>query len=150
MKTLLAALVAVALLPAAAEGHPLGNFTINHLSRVSIGTRQIDVSYTLDQAEIPTFQERGLSPAQVLARKLAEVRRALKLTVDGKSTPLAIQPGARISFPPGQGGLPTTRVEAHLAATAGRDVQLRDATFPGRVGWKAVVVAPGAGTDVRS
>jgi ABC-type nickel/cobalt efflux system permease component RcnA len=29
-------------------------------------------------------------------------------------------------------------------------VQLHDGTFPGRLGWKAVVVAPGGGTDVRS
>jgi ABC-type nickel/cobalt efflux system permease component RcnA len=133
-----------------ADAHPLGNFTINHLSRVSIGTQRIDVSYTLDQAEIPTFQERGLAPAAVLARKTAEVRRGLRLTVDGRPAALALQPGARITFPPGQGGLRTTRVELHLTASSGRQVRFEDATFPGRVGWKAVVVAPATGTDVRS
>ena len=29
-------------------------------------------------------------------------------------------------------------------------MELRDETFPGRVGWKAIVAAPGRGTDVRS
>src|SRR3954470_226807 len=60
------------------------------------------------------------------------------------------QPGAAIAFPQGQGGLRTTRVELRLTGPAGRRVQFEDATFPGRVGWKAVVAAPGAGTDVRS
>ncbi|MEA2441784.1 MAG: nickel/cobalt transporter (NicO) family protein [Thermoleophilaceae bacterium] len=150
MRVALAALVAVLLLPAAAEAHPLGNFTINHLSRVSVSEQRVDVAYTLDQAEIPTFQERGQAPGTVLSRKLAEVRRGLRLTVDGRSAPLEVVPGARISFPEGQGGLRTTRVEVRLTAKSGRRVQLRDGTFPGRVGWKAVVVAPGAGTDVRS
>jgi nickel/cobalt transporter (NicO) family protein len=133
-----------------AGAHPLGNFTVNHLSRVSVGGQRVDVAYTLDQAEIPTFQERGKEPAAILARKLAEVRRGLRLTVDGRPAALTVQPGARIEFPAGQGGLRTTRVEVHLEARSGREVRLTDATFPGRVGWKAVVVAPGAGTDVRS
>jgi ABC-type nickel/cobalt efflux system permease component RcnA len=147
--------VAIALLLLLAPGsqaHPLGNFTFNHISRVSIGAQRIDVSYTLDQAEIPTFQERGLAPAAVLARKLDEVRRGLDLSVDGRHVVLASQPGARITFPDGQGGLHTTRVEARFVASVERPrrVILHDRTFSGRLGWKAVVVAPGSGTDVRS
>jgi nickel/cobalt transporter (NicO) family protein len=66
--------------------------------------------------------------------------------------PLVARPGARITFPAGQGGLHTTRVEARFAATVhgARQVALDDRTFPGRLGWKAVVVSPGSGTDVRS
>jgi nickel/cobalt exporter len=149
-RALLAGLMFMALAPGTADAHPLGNFTINHLSRVSIGAQRIDVSYTLDQAEIPTFQERGLAPQAVLARKVEEVRRGLELTVDGRRAPLALRPGARMSFPPGQGGLKTTRVELNLSAPGGRRVLFRDETFPGRVGWKSVVVAPARGTDVRS
>jgi nickel/cobalt exporter len=150
MRLLLATLVALFLLPGAAHAHPLGNFTVNHLSRVSVGAERIDVAYTLDQAEIPTFQERGRSPEAVLATKLAEVRRGLHLTVDGRPATLTAEPGARITFPAGQGGLKTTRVEVRLTAPAGRDVRVRDDTFPGRVGWKSIVVAPGEGTDTRS
>jgi len=144
------ALLGVAAAPAAA--HPLGNFSINHLDQVRISSDRVVVRYVLDQAEIPTFQERGLSHADVLARKLADVRRGLHLTVDGRPTALQpIAPG-RISFPPGQGGLPLTRVELLLAATApgARSVVLDDATFPGRIGWKAIQILPGAGTAVRS
>jgi nickel/cobalt transporter (NicO) family protein len=149
-RALAAGLLFMALTTATADAHPLGNFTINHLSRVSIGAQRIEVSYTLDQAEIPTFQERGSAPANVLARKVGVVRRGLHLTVDGRPVALAVEPGARISFPPGQGGLNTTRVELQLTAPAGHRVQFRDETFPGRVGWKSVVVAPAQGTDVRS
>ena len=147
-RVVLVGLVFMAFAAASAEAHPLGNFTINHLSRVSVSADQVDVAYTLDQAEIPTFQERG--QRDVLARKVAEIRRGLQLTVDGRRAPLIVQPGATISFPAGQGGLKTTRVEVHLTARAGKNVAFVDRTFPGRVGWKAVVVAPGKGTDVRS
>jgi nickel/cobalt exporter len=146
------ALAALLSLAPSAGAHPLGNFTISHLSRVSIGADRVDVAYTVDQAEIPTFQERGLPPAEVLARKVAEARRGLVLTVDGRRAQLALEPGARVTFPMGQGGLRTTRVELRLAAAVQhpRRVGLRDGTFPGRLGWKAVVIAPGKGTDVRS
>jgi nickel/cobalt transporter (NicO) family protein len=149
-RALAAGLLFMALATGTADAHPLGNFTINHLSRVSIGAQRIDVSYTLDQAEIPTFQERGLAPQAVLARKVAEARRGLRLTVDGRASTLSLQPGAKISFPQGQGGLKTTRVELRFTAGTGRRVQFDDQTFPGRVGWKSVVVAPGSGTDVHS
>jgi nickel/cobalt exporter len=149
-----AALAAAAVLAgaAAAGAHPLGNFTINHLSRVSVGAHRVVVAFTIDQAEIPTFQERGLPQATILARKVDEARRGLELTVDGRRVALVPQPGATLSFPMGQGGLHTTRVEMTLAAAVRdpRQVALDDRTFPGRLGWKAVVVAPGVGTDVRS
>ncbi len=151
----LAATVATALAvgQAAASAHPLGNFSINHLVTARVSAHRVDLHYILDQAELPTFQERDLSTAMVLARKEAEVRRRLVLTVDGHSAPLRILPDATLSHPPGQGGLPLTRVELDLAAelaSAHARIAIHDGTFPGRVGWKAIVVAPGAGTDVRS
>jgi nickel/cobalt exporter len=110
------------------------------------------VRYILDQAEIPTFQERGLEPAAVLARKRAVVARGVSLTVGGRAVPLTLAPGGRIGFPMGQGGLRTTRVELTLSARVGARgaVVVRDATYRDRVGWRAVVVRPGKGTAVRS
>ena len=81
--------------PAAAQAHPLGNFSVNHVATVSVSRDRVDVRYTLDQAEIPTFQERGLSRAEVLARKRAEVARGLALTVDGARVPLTLDAGRR-------------------------------------------------------
>jgi nickel/cobalt transporter (NicO) family protein len=151
---LLFVLAAAALVVAvpSASAHPLGNFSINHLDRLKVSSDRVDVVYILDQAEIPTFQERGLSSAQVLARKRAEVSRRLELTVDGRVVPLAFGPGAQISYPPGQGGLKLTRVVLPLTARVAhpRVVSLHDGTFPGRVGWKAIVAQPGSGTNVHS
>ena len=151
-RLVLTAMVALAALPATASAHPLGNFSVNHLSQVSVSSDRVDVRYILDEAEIPTFQQRSVADAELLRRKQAEVEHRLTLTVDGRR--VALQPAGpgTLTHQAGQGGLETTRVELPLVATvdAPRRVELRDGTFPGRVGWKAVVVRPGRGTTVRS
>jgi nickel/cobalt exporter len=161
-RAILLAILVVLAVPAVASAHPLGNFSVNHIAQVSVSSDRVDVRYILDQAEIPTFQERGVPDAEVLARKQAEVRKRLVLTVDGRSVSLQAAGQATISHPPGAGGLRTTRVEIPLAAAvtapghpagfAGghRRVAVRDGTFPGRVGWHAVVPRAGTGTAVRS
>ena len=151
----LAALAVVAVAagwPAPASAHPLGNFSINHLSTVSISSERVDVRYVLDQAEIPTVQEQDLSRDEVVRRKLDEIQRELALTVNGRPATLRVTGEPRLSFPPGAAGLKTTRLEVTLRAAVDhpREVELRDGTFPGRVGWKAVVSAPGEGTAVRT
>jgi ABC-type nickel/cobalt efflux system permease component RcnA len=158
-------LAAAALAPDLAAAHPLGNFSINHLSQVRISRGEVEVHYILDQAEIPTFQEaqrfdtdgsgaiEGAERGPLLGQKLDEIASGLKLSVDGRRLPLSPPRDARLSFPPGQGGLLLTRVEADFGASLPRgavDVQLHDGTYDGRVGWKAIEVLPGPGTDVRS
>jgi nickel/cobalt transporter (NicO) family protein len=148
---LLAALgVLVAAAPAGA--HPLGNFSINHLTIARASSDDVAVRYVLDQAEIPTFQQRGLRPAEVLSRTRAEVGRGLRLVAGGRDVPLRPERGGRLTVRPGQGGLRTTRIELllHARVAARGALEVRDATYPGRVGWKAVVVLPGRGTAVRS
>jgi nickel/cobalt transporter (NicO) family protein len=177
-------LVAAALVaPGTSHAHPLGNFSVNNVTTVRISENEVRLRYLLDQAEIPTIQERGLSPRELLERKREEVLGGLELTVDGKRTPLRIdegeaggaagggaadgraaggraaggpaafaQGGARVSFPPGSGGLPTSRFEFRLIARVDspRVVRLRDNTFEDRVGWRSIVAAPGEGTAVRT
>jgi ABC-type nickel/cobalt efflux system permease component RcnA len=148
-------LLALAILLVAAPGasaHPLGNFSVNHLSEVRVSDDRVDVRYLLDQAEIPTFEERGRPTAELLAAKRAEALRGLELTVDGRQVPLRADGPGAIAFPQGQGGLKTTRVELRLSAAANdpRRIAFRDATFDGRVGWRAVVAKPGEGTAVRA
>ena len=142
----------LALGPAAATAHPLGNFSVNHLTVVRVSEDRVEVRYLLDKAEIPTFQERGSAPGAVLAAARAEVARGLRLRVDGRAVALRARDAGRIGFPPGQGGLTTTRVELLLRAEirAPRRVALRDATYAGRLGWHDVVVRPGEDTEVRS
>ena len=154
MRRALLVLIALAALaiPAAASAHPLGNFSFNHLSEVRILSDRVEVTYLLDQAEIPTFQERGESTAEVVAAKRAEVLDRLDLTVDGSPVELKPAGAPELELRPGQGGLQTTRFQLELAATVDdpRNVELHDGTFPGRLGWRAVVIQPGAGTAVRS
>jgi nickel/cobalt transporter (NicO) family protein len=146
------ALVALGVGAGAAEAHPLGNFSLNHLTVVRISDDRVDVRYVLDQAEIPTFRERGLSDAEVLERKRGEVARRLVLTVDGRTVALRPAGPPVLTHPAGQGGLRTTRLELPLTAPVrdARSVTLRDGTFPGRVGWVAVQARPGEDTAVRT
>ena len=148
----LALVAAVLAAPTTAHAHPLGNFSINHLSTVRISDDSVEVRYILDQAEIPTIQERGVPTPELLDRKRDEVRGGLELTVDGRRVPLALDGRGRASFPPGSGGLETSRFEFRLVAPVDspRAVRLHDGTFEGRVGWKAIVAAPGDGTAVRT
>lgn len=151
LATLLTMLALLAV-PVAASAHPLGGFDVNHLVRVSVSTDRVDVRYIVTDGEFPTFQERGVPDATRLARKRREVERRLVVTVDGRRVALRPAGPATITHPVGGGGLATTRVELPLSAKVQRAtrVEVRDGTFPGRVGWKAIVAQPGRGTAVRS
>ena len=122
-------------------------------STVSISDDRVDVRYVLDQAEIPTVQERGLGRAEVLR---AQARRGRARPGPHRRRPAgrarARPAPPRLTFPAGAGGLTTTRLELTLNAAVRdpRRVELQDDTFPGRVGWKAIVSAPGEGTAVRT
>jgi nickel/cobalt exporter len=146
------ALAALAALPAVAGAHPLGNFSVNHLTEVKVSTGRIDVRYILDQAEIPTFQERAKTHAEIVRSKQAEVARELSVTVDGHALALRSAGSPRLSFPLGAGGLHTTRLVLALAARtpSSHRVTVHDGTFRGRIGWRAVVPQAGRGTAVRS
>jgi nickel/cobalt exporter len=133
MRLLALAVAALLLLPAAASAHPLGNFSVNHIAELEVRGDRVDVRYIVDAAEIPTLQ----GTAQVRP----ELER-LVLTVDGERVPLTTR-SLKTTNPPGQGGLKTTRTVVELRADAsGKRVTLTDDTFPGRVGWKAVVTDP--------
>jgi nickel/cobalt exporter len=159
------AIAILAALPANAGAHPLGNFTLNHLTQVRISDQEIRLHYILDQAEIPTFQEiqrydedgsgaiEGPEGTQLLDRKLDEIVPDLEVTADGSRIPLGPPRDSTIDFPPGQGGLDLTRIETSFEAALPEgvsEVQVHDNTYGDRVGWKAIQALPGEGTDVRS
>jgi nickel/cobalt transporter (NicO) family protein len=150
----LAALTLVLALPATAEAHPLGNFTINRYSLVQLERGQAHVTFVLDLAEIPTFQALGGSPgeddaARYVAGHAAGWARRLHLTVNGLQRPLVPSGGGTAMLRPGQGGLHTLRVELHLRAMLPQQGRLSatyaDDTFGDRLGWKEIVIRPGAG-----
>ena len=148
----LLAFVAIALPAAEADAHPLGNFTVNHLTEVAVADDGVQLRYILDSAEIPTFQARHESRAQVLEHARREVAHGLVVTVGGRRVALRSAGTALLSFPRGQGGLNTTRIELPLRApaTGAGVVRLHDTTYPDRLGYTALVARPGRGTAVRS
>ena len=73
-RALLTVLVVAGLgvLAPSAMAHPLGNFSINHLSTVKVSEDRVDVLYVLDEAEIPTTEQRGLPRAEIIGHKQDE------------------------------------------------------------------------------
>ena len=123
-----------------ASAHPLGNFTINRFSRVEVAGNRLYVRYVVDLAEIPTFQaqQQGLDP-RLYAQRLA---RGAELRVNSRPQRLVAIAHA-LAFPPGAGGLHTTRLEVILRGPpiGGRaNVDYRDTNYAGRIGWKEIVV----------
>src|ERR1700729_2722225 len=51
------ALVWIILCSATSFAHPMGNFSVNHYSKISIGQESVEILYLVDMAEIPTYQE---------------------------------------------------------------------------------------------
>jgi nickel/cobalt exporter len=132
------ALVVLPFISFAASAHPLGNFTVNHLSRITVERDAIRVRYVLDLAEIPTLQETQAGQLDGIERRLAD---ALSVTLDGRATALTLR-SSSIERLAGQAGLATLRVTLDLDAAAPRDgarIDYRDATYAGRIGWHAVV-----------
>src|SRR5271156_2680064 len=133
--------------------HPMGNFSVNHYSKISLERDGIRVSYIIDLAEIPTYQElqQGNVTADVadaavtrfVAARGTELGRGLSLLVDGKRLPLRLV-SSQVIFPPGAGGLPTMKMGFVYSAPYPPDqkvggLQYADDNFPGHAGWKEIV-----------
>jgi ABC-type nickel/cobalt efflux system permease component RcnA len=161
LQLVLSALAAIGLLffPADAFAHPMGNFSISHFSGISIGRGFLEVRYWIDMAEIPTFQEmqqNGIAARRdeprlpaYLSAKAAEFAQGLHVTLDGRPLPLRVV-SQDVIFPTGAGNLPTMkfgfayRAQIPIDCTAAPcHLDYEDDNFPGRAGWKEVVVTTG-------
>jgi ABC-type nickel/cobalt efflux system permease component RcnA len=146
--------------------HPMGNFSVNHYSRISLDREGITISYIIDLAEIPTYQElqQGNVTADVadpavtrfVALRAAELGQGLSLVVDGKRLPLRLL-SCQVIFPPGAGGLPTMKMgfvyQAAYPPFADRSsagLEYADNNFPGHAGWKEIVAVGPAASVVSS
>jgi ABC-type nickel/cobalt efflux system permease component RcnA len=134
---------------APAASHPLGNFTINHLAKVSVTGRALRIRYVLDIAEIPTFQimqthRDKIALAQWADQERALVRAGLHISIDGVAKTL--QPGSsQLTLRPGAGGLPIIRwvggFTSPLDTAAAHRVKIDDTVYADRrIGWKDIVV----------
>jgi ABC-type nickel/cobalt efflux system permease component RcnA len=143
----LAFLLALVVAPSAAA-HPLGNFTVNRYSELTLSGDRVYVRYVLDLAEIPTFQDGPRVRKPAFARDAA---RGLVLRLDGRRMSLRALDNV-VRTRPGAGGLPIMRFEAVYESLRSRASQLEfhDTNFAPRRGWREVVVAARDGATVVS
>jgi len=153
----------------AASAHPMGNFSVNHYSKIDVRTDRVVVRYFIDLAEIPTYQElqqgnitatsvdpNSAAVISYVAMRGTELGRGLVLEIDGKQIPLHMV-SSGVIFPPGAGGLPTMKMgfvyEAPLPSIVDRkqvSLHYADNNYPGHTGWKEIVAFASAGSLLRS
>ncbi|GAA2581866.1 hypothetical protein GCM10010435_69230 [Winogradskya consettensis] len=154
LAAVLLGLVAVVLLPAPAQAHPLGNFTTNQYAGLRVTTAGIDIDYVLDLAELPAYQTRNdeidtnhdatLSAAEsdsYAQRTCTAAATSSTLVADGRRQTLTARP-AGLTFPPGAGGLTTLRLQCVLHATTSittaTPITYESAAYPDRIGWREI------------
>lgn len=154
--------------PQVVSAHPLGNFTINHYSRIELTAERVTLRYVLDMAEIPAFQERALidrsqdsrlseeERIEYLESKARALRDGLELQVNGSPVKLRVV-SQELDFPPGQGGLPTLRIGLRLqglltlAGGPGKQtLYYQDNNYRHRLGWKEIVLKASEGISLVS
>jgi nickel/cobalt transporter (NicO) family protein len=128
--------MATSLFPAQAAAHPLGDFTVNHYYGITVHPDRVTVRAVVDTAEIPTLQERPAEVGDYASRECAALSRATAVEVDGRAVPVELRSSA-VEFPPGDAGLPTTRLTCVVEAGAsGSTVAVRAGYRDDRVGWR--------------
>jgi ABC-type nickel/cobalt efflux system permease component RcnA len=148
-----------------AVAHPLGNFTVNHFTRIEPDTNRIHLHYVTDLAEIPAFQALQVADADNsgslseeesaawLNKFLSENLAAISLTADGQLLTLQII-SKKLTLPPGTAGLPTMRIECDLAADLPvssnqiRRLRFEDKSQSDRQGWHELLIVPRSGVSV--
>jgi nickel/cobalt transporter (NicO) family protein len=142
-------MLALTTLPFLATAHPMGNFSVNHYSRLEFHRWGIDLTYVLDLAEIPTFQLLGSWQAaandqnllnQRTREQAAEWLSNLELAEDHHKVSWQVR-SIRPKTADGAGGMALLRIviAAQAPLGAGR-ISYSDQNFPGRAGWKEIVI----------
>jgi len=134
--------------------HPMGNFSVNHYAKIKIDQGAVEIRYLIDMAEIPTFQEIrqfDINPTachpsalRYLGKQEQLLKEGISLESDGQAVRLETVSRQAV-FADGAGGLPTMKMgfvfrgKLNVAAGAHK-LSYFDNNFPGRAGWKEVVV----------
>jgi len=152
-----------------ASAHPMGNFSVNHYSKIILESDRIRVRYFIDLAEIPTYQElqganlsataidpNSAAVIQYVAARGAQLGQGLSLDVDGRPATLRLI-SSGVIFPPGAGGLPTMKMgfvyeAAYPSIPDPQHVSFHfgDNNYPGHSGWKEITAQASAGSLLRS
>jgi ABC-type nickel/cobalt efflux system permease component RcnA len=155
-----------------AAAHPMGNFSVNHYSKITLEGDRIRVRYFIDLAEIPTFQElqqaniattvidpHSATVIDYVATRGADMGRGLTLDIDNQPVILHLV-SSGVIFPPGAGGLPTMKMgfvyeAAYPLNPSSMNRQhatlyYADNNYPGHSGWKEIVAQALAGSLLQS
>jgi nickel/cobalt transporter (NicO) family protein len=152
------------LAPGLAFAHPMGNFSINHYSALTPARSGLQIEYITDMAEIPTFQEMSAldlnqdkqvsdsEAREYAAKKAPELAANLQVSFNHVSVPLRIRQSS-LRVVPGAAGLPTLVFRFTYFAdwphwTDQNSVGFHDRNFPGRLGWKEIVMRKQSGISV--
>jgi ABC-type nickel/cobalt efflux system permease component RcnA len=161
-KSILFVMLLVLCMSRASWAHPMGNFSVNHYSKIDLQAKQISVQYFIDLAEIPAYQElqqgnisadaKAEGVTRYVANRGRELGRKLILTINGLPVPLQMI-SSGVIFPAGAGGLPTMKMGFVYKASypSGMDaghVSLHyvDDNFQGHAGWKEIIAVASAGS----
>src|SRR5580658_9796887 len=134
---------------AIAVAHPMGNFSVNHYTRLDVSANGVDVTYVLDLAEIPTYQLfkawkiDANSPAlnEKTAAQAEEWMQGLEFRsgADSHLKPKFVR--AEIKVTDGAGGLSVARIVSTLRIDDAKgQLEFEDHNFPERAGWKEIVI----------
>ncbi|WP_254667047.1 hypothetical protein [Streptomyces sp. SolWspMP-sol7th] len=147
----------------AAEAHPLGNFSVNEYTGLTLRPDRVDALRVTDTAEIPTLQaapsldtdgdgtaDAGERAAWA-ANRCADAARTLDVSAPDRLSWRVTS--ARFAYAAGQGGLRTGRLECRMNAplTIGTEpvrLNVRTGDDAKRVGWHEIT-AKGEGVRLR-
>ncbi|CRK61985.1 Inner membrane protein [Alloactinosynnema sp. L-07] len=147
-----------------AGAHPLGNFTVNHYTGLTVHPHRIDAVAIVDRAEISTAQERPLvdrddngvadeaersAHAHAGCTSLAD---NLHVDTEASSTRWTIST-VSFTYHPGEGGMTTSRLHCALTADVNlrlpADITARTSYDSQRIGWREIT-ARGQGVALTS
>ncbi|WP_245984714.1 high frequency lysogenization protein HflD [Streptomyces tateyamensis] len=147
-----------------AGAHPLGNFSINHYTGLTVHPDHVEALSVTDTAEIPTLQQKpqvdrdGNGTADDgerdawAAQQCRQSAERLSVTADNRALRWTVS-SARFQYAPGSAGLDTSRLECVLHApldlgTAGAQLRVATGSDATRVGWNEIT-ATGDGVHLR-
>jgi ABC-type nickel/cobalt efflux system permease component RcnA len=146
------------LLAAVLSAHPMGDSSVNHYARIRVQASGAEVRYVLDLGEVPSAEllrkwglDASATRAEMEPKAAAEARiRAgnLMFRVNGRS----VQPhfdGSALDVEKGSDGAPRLRIVTSLSmGVAAGDLEYEDRNYPGRAGWKEIVIAAAEGAEL--
>lgn len=135
-----------------ASAHPMGNFSINHYTKLTVEKGRLTGRFILDMAEVPTVDELleidrngdgKISDAEksaYLATRVPDLLARLRLTANDR--PVALKTlSSEVALRPGAAGLHTLRIRVDFSGivTGGAKIVFADDSFPNRTGWREIV-----------